>query len=104
MDRTLENIESHINQGIRVSDKEALYLFENAELGYLGILASIQRSRLNGDLVFFNKNFHIEPTNICIHNCSFCSYRRRVGEDDAWEMGKDEIVLNIDENAKNTPI
>lgn len=101
MDITLENIESHINQGIRISDAEALFLFENAELGFLGRLASIQRSRLNGDKVFFNKNFHIEPTNICIHNCLFCSYRRRVGEDDAWEMGKEEILAEV--NKKHQP-
>ena len=70
--------------------------FEHGELGFLGRLASIVRERKNGDKVYFNRNFHIEPTNICIHNCSFCSYRRRVNEEGAWEMNKQDMLAEID--------
>jgi Thiamine biosynthesis enzyme ThiH and related uncharacterized enzymes len=47
---------------------------------------------MNGDNVYYNKNFHVEPSNICVHRCKFCSYRR---DDDkqpgAWSMNLNEI-------------
>lgn len=75
----------------RISVDEGLWLYEKAETAVLGILASHVKHRINSDRVFFNRNFHIEPTNICIHNCLFCSYRRRVNDVDAWEYSLDDI-------------
>ncbi|MCX6223599.1 MAG: CofH family radical SAM protein [Bacteroidia bacterium] len=43
----------------------------------------------------FNRNFHIEPTNICIHNCRFCSYSRKFNQPGSWEMSMDDILLEI---------
>ncbi len=101
MHTTLTNLENKINLSERITDEEALYLYKKADLGFLGRLASKRRFALNGDKVYFNRNFHIEPTNICIHNCLFCSYRRRVGEDGAWEMGADEILQEVQKRASN---
>jgi aminodeoxyfutalosine synthase len=55
------------------------------------MLANTVRERLNSDRVFFNRNFHIEPTNICVNHCLFCSYRARKGEPHAWEYTHDEM-------------
>jgi aminodeoxyfutalosine synthase len=49
------------------------------------------RQRLHGKKAFFNRNFHIEPTNICIYTCAFCSFARRPGEEGGWEYSLDEI-------------
>jgi len=51
-------------------------LFEKATLPYLGALANYVREKLHGDKTYFNRNFHIEPTNVCVFACSFCSYSR----------------------------
>jgi aminodeoxyfutalosine synthase len=75
----------------RLDAEEAMMLYEEFDLGVLGILADHVRRRINGDFVFFNRNVHLEPTNICIHNCLFCSYSRKTGDDDAWEYSPDEI-------------
>ncbi len=91
----LRLIEEKVIASQRLTEKEALVLFEQAELGFLGRLASITRKRLNGNNVYFNRNFHLEPTNICIHNCQFCSYRRRVNQEGAWEMDKESILKEI---------
>ena len=48
----------------RLTDQEALFLFENASLSFAGTLANFVRQRLHGDKTFFNRNFHIEPTNV----------------------------------------
>lgn len=88
----LNEIERKVNSGARISAEEGLFLYQEGELGFVGMLANIIRERLNSDRVYFNRNFHIEPTNICIHNCQFCSYRRRINQDGAWEMDKQEIL------------
>ena len=88
----LNEIERKVNSGTRISPEEGLFLYQEGELGFVGMLANIIRERLNSDRVYFNRNFHIEPTNICIHNCQFCSYRRRINQDGAWEMDKTDIL------------
>src|SRR5690606_40264776 len=44
----------------RISFQEAVYLYEHAELGYLGVLANYIRESKHGDYTYFNRNFHIE--------------------------------------------
>jgi aminodeoxyfutalosine synthase len=68
---------------------QALYACEDLEL--LSSLATRKRRQINGNKVFYNRNFHIEPTNICINHCVFCSYRRQAGEAGSWEYTIDEI-------------
>ncbi|HOP04711.1 MAG TPA: aminofutalosine synthase MqnE [Tenuifilaceae bacterium] len=87
----LKTIAEKVFNGIRISAEDALILYNQAELGFLGLLASFVARKNNGNDVFFNRNFHIEPTNICIHSCAFCSYRRRVGEEGSWEMTLEQI-------------
>ena len=57
----------------RISNEDALILFETNNLGFLGELAHSIRIRKHGLNTYFNRNFHIEPTNICIYSCSFCA-------------------------------
>ena len=45
--------------------------------------------------MFFNKNFHIEPTNICRFSCKFCSYRRSAGDPDSWDYNIDEMLGQV---------
>src|SRR5512147_59169 len=86
------NIASKVIASERITPEEGLLLYEKADLGLLGMLANMVRERLNGNYAYFNKNFHIEPTNICIYRCNFCSYSRKFNEDGAWETSLDEIT------------
>jgi aminodeoxyfutalosine synthase len=93
-DKKLVGIAQKVLKNERISTDEGLYLFENAEIGYLGILANYIREIRHGDKTYFNKNFHIEPTNICVFDCKFCSYSKFLRESDdfdAWEMSEEEI-------------
>ncbi len=92
----LRIIADKVFEGKRISENEALILFEKAELSFLGVLANFVREKLNGNHTFFNKNFHIEPTNICIYNCKFCSYVRKINEPGAWEYSIDDIVKIVE--------
>ena len=59
----LQNIGLKVKNGERINKEEALFLFENADLSYLGILANFIREQKHGDYTYFNRNFHVEPTN-----------------------------------------
>lgn len=85
-------ISKKVLKGERISIDEAILLYETADLGYLSMLANHVREAKNGDHVYFNKNFHVEPTNTCIYNCKFCSYHKIAGDPESWEMSLNEIV------------
>lgn len=77
----------------RISFQEAVYLYEHAELGYLGVLANYIRESKHGDYTYFNRNFHIEPTNVCVYSCNFCSYSRLIkNRTEGWEMDVDGMM------------
>lgn len=75
----------------RITDEEGLHLYESDNLPFLGLLAHTIRERHHGDKTYFNRNFHLEPTNICIYTCAFCSFARRPGEEGGWEYTMEQI-------------
>lgn len=85
-------IAEKVTSGERISAEEGILLYREGSLPFLAVLAEHVRHRINGKQVFFNRNIHLEPTNICVNHCAFCSYRRRKGEDGCWEFGIDELV------------
>jgi aminodeoxyfutalosine synthase len=71
----------------RISPAEGLILFEYGSLPFLGALANLVRERLHGNTTYFNRNFHIEPTNVCVFSCKFCSYSKLYAHrEDGWEL------------------
>ncbi len=77
----------------RISVDEGTLLYEKGELGFLGALANFIREKKNGSKTYFNRNFHIEPTNKCVYACKFCSYSRLVQqEEDAWELSEQQML------------
>ncbi|MDR1225980.1 MAG: aminofutalosine synthase MqnE [Prevotellaceae bacterium] len=84
-------IADKVLKGERVGQEDCLTLYRQASLPELGVLANAVRERWNGKKVFFNRNFHIEPTNICVNKCKFCSYRREEGQTGSWDLSLDEI-------------
>ncbi len=87
----------------RITPEEGVYLYEKAELSYLGLLANYIREKRHGNNTYFNKNFHIEPTNICVYSCTFCSYSRKFSDNDTWEFDLEDIV-ELTEKYKNTDV
>lgn len=79
----------------RITEEEGVLLYEKGELNFLGVLANYVRNHKHGDNTFFNRNIHVEPTNICKYNCKFCSYSRRKGEEGSWELTDKQIIDKI---------
>ena len=77
----------------RISFDEGVLLYETADLGFLGSLANFIREQKHGNKTYFNRNFHIEPTNLCVYSCKFCSYSRLIKQrDEGWVMTSDEMM------------
>lgn len=92
-DPILLGIIDKVNTGTRISPEEGLALYERAELAFVGTLANHIRTQKHGDLTFFNRNFHIEPTNLCVFTCKFCSYSRLLKqEDEGWVMTEEQML------------
>jgi aminodeoxyfutalosine synthase len=91
-DKDLRVIADKISSNTRISPEDGLLLYKKADLALLGLLAGIVRRRHNGNLAYFNRNFHIEPTNKCIYNCRFCSYHKPEGDPESWEYTHEEML------------
>jgi len=95
-----ETITSKVISGEPLSPSEGIFLFEKGELGYLGILADAVRNKFNGNKAWFIRNFHIEPTNICVNRCRFCSFSHHFSPS-KWELSVDEILEKVDSQDQN---
>jgi aminodeoxyfutalosine synthase len=95
-DEQIKNISKKVFDGERISDEDAIYLFNHGELSTLGVLANHVREKKNGKYTFFNRNFHIEPTNLCVFSCKFCSYSQEYKHREAgWEMTIDQMLDKV---------
>jgi aminodeoxyfutalosine synthase len=89
----LKDIAEKVLHNQRITFDEGVLLYEKAELGYLGVLANYTREQKHGDKTYFNRNFHIEPTNLCVYDCKFCSYSRLLKQRaDGWEYTMEEML------------
>jgi len=87
----LDEIAAKVDGDVRITADEALTLWREAPLWLLGRLADGVRRRRNGDALYWNSNFHIEPTNVCAFACRFCSYRRGAGDPEAWDLSIEQM-------------
>lgn len=89
----LKKIAEKVLSDQRISFDDGVELYKHGSLGLVGALANYVRERKSGKLVYFNHNFHVEPTNICVYTCSFCSYSRLIKQrEQGWELSVDQIM------------
>ncbi|HEY1061915.1 MAG TPA: aminofutalosine synthase MqnE [Daejeonella sp.] len=89
----LRAIAEKVKLNERISFEEGILLYEKGELGYLGVLANYIREKRHGDKTYFNRNFHIEPTNLCVYDCKFCSYSVLIKErSQGWEYTMEDMM------------
>ncbi|MCH2045735.1 MAG: aminofutalosine synthase MqnE [Saprospiraceae bacterium] len=104
LDSKLRHIAEKVTKKDRISDEECLFLYEKAPLGYLGVLANAIREDRHGHKTYFNRNFHVEPTNVCVYTCTFCSYSRLIKKrSEGWEYDHDQI-MDIIRSYDNKPV
>ena len=92
-DPILKSIGQKIIQNERINFEDGVDLFEKSSLPYVGALANWKRNELHGDITYFNRNFHIEPTNVCVFSCKFCSYSKLYAhKEEGWELTIDQMM------------
>ena len=77
---TFESISEKTKAGAPLSFEDGVALFREPDLLKLGTLANQARERRYGDSTTFNRNLHVNPTNLCVANCALCSFSRRSPE------------------------
>jgi len=103
-DKSLQSIAEKIVSKERISEEDGLLLFEKGSLSFVGALANQVRERMHGDVTYFNRNFHIEPTNVCVFACKFCSYSRLYAHrEEGWEL-TEERMLDIVKSYDGQPV
>jgi len=91
----LKKIEEKILSGKRLTERDAIKLFETEDIFSLGRLASHVAEKKNGNKAYFIRNRHINPTNICVNRCRFCAFSRSAGQEGAFELTIEEIVNKL---------
>jgi len=87
----MANIRNKIETGTRISESDALALFESNDLLAIGELAALVNRSQNGDKVFFNVNRHINYTNVCVNRCAFCAFSKEDGETGGYTLALNDI-------------
>jgi aminodeoxyfutalosine synthase len=89
----LQAIAKKVYNNQRITPSEGIELFKHADLAFVGHLANYIREQKHGKKTFFNRNFHIEPTNVCVFSCKFCSYSRLYAKrEEGWELSIDQML------------
>jgi aminodeoxyfutalosine synthase len=92
----IRQIASKVIEGIRISNEEAVWMFKFGEPSTLGVLANYVREQKNGKYTYFNRNFHIEPTNVCVFSCKFCAYSQEYKhKEEGWELTIDQMMDKV---------
>ena len=83
-------------ENIRLEPSDGIRLGRCTDLVALGLLANRVREQLHGDLCYFNRNLHINATNVCEASCIFCSFARlKTGDPDSWTLSIQQAVDRI---------
>ena len=81
-----------VEAGERLSFADGAALLASRDIHAIGRMAHQVRSRLHGEKVFYNRNRHINYTNVCALSCRFCSFYRKRGEEGAYEMPVEQVI------------
>ena len=92
IDPALEPVARKVEAQERLTLEDGLALLASRDIHAIGRLAHQVRTRLHANKVFYNRNRHINYTNLCALSCRFCSFYRKRGEEGAYEMPVEQVV------------
>lgn len=100
MQMLFKSIKEKVKSGVRISDEEALALFESHDLLSIGELAAEANRLKNGEQVYFNVNRHINYTNLCVNRCKFCAFSKEAEEPGVYTLALDQVAEKTCEAAQ----
>jgi aminodeoxyfutalosine synthase len=96
----LRDIYDKVVAGERISEADALRLFESKDLNVVGAIADFARQRKVGNHASYIVNRYINYSNYCILSCQFCSFARKKRDADGFQFSVEEIVAKAREALK----
>lgn len=91
-----------VYNGERLNRDDIVTLYNSDDLFAIGKLAAYRCQQKNGEKVYFVRNHHINPTNICVNRCKFCAFSRSKDEAGAYELSVNQILEKIDRRQRET--
>ena len=91
-DPALSPVAEKVRAGVALDIADGQALARSGDVWGIGRLANLVRERLHGDASFYNRNRHINYTNVCALSCKFCSFYRKRGEAGAYEMPVEQVI------------
>jgi aminodeoxyfutalosine synthase len=92
----IDDLRDKVEHGERLTFDDGVRLFHTRDIAAIGALANLVRERLHGDVTYFNRNLHINATNVCEASCIFCSFARlKTGDPDSYTMTIEQAVGRI---------
>lgn len=88
----LVDIEEKVVAGERLSFEDGVRLFECDDLPEIGRLANMVRRKRHGNVTYYNMNRHLNPTNVCYWDCTFCAFYRKPGQEGAYTFSIEQCV------------
>ena len=88
----LGDVYEKVAAGGRITEEEALRLFESKDLNAVGAIADLARRRKNGNRASYIVNAYINYSNYCILSCQFCAFARKKRDADGFELSTEEMV------------
>jgi aminodeoxyfutalosine synthase len=88
----LQDLYDKIGEGERLSEADALRLFESKDLNAVGAIGDLARRRKVGDRASYILNRYINYSNYCILSCQFCAFARKKRDADGFQLSVEEIV------------
>ncbi len=94
-DEALIPIWERVLSGQRLGREDGLAVLNSWDLTAIGKMADHVKREKSGDRVYFVMNRQINPTNLCVLDCTFCDFAAKPGDDHAYEMSIDEILEKL---------
>jgi aminodeoxyfutalosine synthase len=88
----LRDIYERVVAGERITEADALRLFESKDLNAVGAIADFVRQRKVGNRASYIINRYINYSNYCILSCQFCAFARKKRDADGFQLTVDEMV------------
>jgi len=96
----LRDLYGKVAAGERISEADALRLFESKDLNALGAIADLARQKKVGNRASYIVNRYLNYSNYCILSCQFCSFARKKRDKDGFELTIPQMVEKAREALK----
>ena len=92
----LADIYHSVMEGNRITPEQGLRLLEHSNIQAVGALAHHVRMRKHGTNTYFVRNMHLNYSNVCIHPCTFCAFKRSSEQSEgAFIYSHDELLEQL---------